>query len=288
MLKSDNLIREIKRITIIIFASFIIALNLNTFVAAGELFPGGVTGLTVLIQRWAETTAGLTLPFLPVNAALNLIPVIIGFTFLGRKFTIYSLLVILLVGIFTDILPHWPITYDLLLISIFGGMANGFAISLCFRAGATAGGTDIIAIFLSERKGRESWNIILAFNAILLLVAGWLFGWDKALYSILFQFATTEVIQTMYRVYQHQTMLIVTTRADEICAAINDISRHGATIIEGTGFYAKERKSIVYSVVSAPDTERIITQVRKIDQNAFINTLNTSHLVGRFYLRPRD
>lgn len=84
---------------------------------------------------------------------LNAIPVYIGFRFIGKKFTLYSCLMIFLTGIFTDLIPGYAITYDTLLISIFGGMINGAVVSLCLVMGATTGGTDFIAIFLSERKG---------------------------------------------------------------------------------------------------------------------------------------
>lgn len=88
-------------------------------------------------------------------------------------------------GILTDIVPSFPMTQDILLISIFGGLINALAISLCLFANATSGGTDFIAIFLSEKYGIDSWNYIFAGNVVILGIAGALFGWDKALYSII-------------------------------------------------------------------------------------------------------
>ena len=106
---------------------------------------------------------------------------------------------IFLTGIFTDMVPGYKITYDLLLISIFGGMINGFVISVCFAMNATTGGTDFIAIYLSEKKGVESFNLVLGLNVIILSAAGLLFGWDKALYSIIFQYASTQVLHALYK-----------------------------------------------------------------------------------------
>ena len=97
---------------------------------------------------------------------------------------------IVLSGALTDILPGYAITYDTLLISIFGGLINGLVISLCLAVNATTGGTDFIAIFLSDRKGIDSWNMILGLNVVILAIAGVLFGWDKALYSIIFQYTS--------------------------------------------------------------------------------------------------
>ena len=181
-----NVKDDMKRTIVIVIASLLMAGNIKTFVRAGGLYPGGATGLTVLIQRAAILFFNVEIPYTLVNVLLNAIPVYIGFRFIGKKFTMYSCLMILLTGVFTDMMPETAITYDTLLISIFGGILNGCAISICLLMGATTGGTDFIAIFLSERKGMDSWNIVLGLNVLILGAAGVLFGWDKALYSIIF------------------------------------------------------------------------------------------------------
>ena len=172
-----------KRILMVCVASLIMALNIKTFVRTGGLYPGGATGLTILIQRVADLFFGITIPYTLVNVILNAIPVYIGFRFIGKKFTLYSCLMILLTGILTDLIPGYPITYDTLLISVFGGLINGAMISLCLFANATSGGTDFIAIYLSEKKGMDSWNLVLGLNVLILGAAGLLFGWDEALWQ---------------------------------------------------------------------------------------------------------
>ena len=175
-----SLKEDAKRIVVICIASVIMALNIKTFVRTGGLYPGGATGLTLLIQRIVERFFGFELPYTLINLVLNLIPIYIGFRFIGKKFTLYSCLCIVLTNILTDVLPSQAIVYDTLLISVFGGMINGFAISLCLMMNATTGGTDFISIFLSEKTGMDSFNLILGFNAILLVIAGLMFGWEKA------------------------------------------------------------------------------------------------------------
>ena len=176
-----------KRLFLIVVASVIMAVNIRSFVDAGGLFPGGFNGLTLLIQRSAQQFCGLTLPFSLINFLLNAVPAVICFRLIGKRFTVYSCLSIVLTSVLTDLLPSMPLTNDVLLVSIFGGIVNGFAISLCLLGGATSGGTDFIAVAVSERLGVDAWNYILLGNAAMLAVAGLLFGWDKALYSILFQ-----------------------------------------------------------------------------------------------------
>ena len=165
-----------KRILMVCVASLIMALNIKTFVRTGGLYPGGATGLTILIQRVADLFFGITIPYTLVNVILNAIPVYIGFRFIGKKFTLYSCLMILLTGILTDLIPGYPITYDTLLISVFGGLINGAAISLCLIGGTSTGGTDFIAVYFLEKKNRDVWNFILMGNATVLVLAGLLFG----------------------------------------------------------------------------------------------------------------
>ena len=283
-----NLKEDGKKFIIIIIAAFFMALNIKTFVRTGGLYPGGATGLTIIIQRVAETYFGISIPYSLINILMNAIPIYIGFRFIGKKFTIFSCMMIILVGLFTDLIPGYIITEDILLISIFGGMINGFFASICLNTNATAGGTDFIAIFLSEKLGMDSFNIILGFNAIILLIAGYLFGWDKALYSIIFQYASTVVIHNMYKKFQQGTLFIVTNKPNEICDTISEITNHSATILEGEGSYEHCERNVVYSVVSRAETRKLIRAVKKVDSAAFVNLIRTEDLAGRFYYRLEE
>ncbi len=277
-----------KRIIVIILAALLMALNIKSFVRTGGLFPGGATGLTLLIQRAAEMFFSIHIPYTLVNLLLNAFPVYIGFRYIGKKFTLYSCLMIVLTSIFTDVIPGIIITYDILLISIFGGMINGFVISLCLMMNATTGGTDFIAIFLSDKKGMDSFNIVLYINMIILSLAGLLFGWDKALYSIIFQYVSTQALHVLYKKYQKQTLLIVTNRPTAVCKLISEISHHGATILRGEGSYERRERFVVYSVVSSAESKLIIRELKRVDETAFVNLMTTDEISGRFYLRPNE
>ena len=272
-----------KRILMVCVASLIMALNIKTFVRTGGLYPGGATGLTILIQRVADLFFGITIPYTLVNVILNAIPVYIGFRFIGKKFTISSVCVIVLSGLLTDIIPSQPITYDTLLISIFGGLINGFCISLCLIGNTSTGGTDFIAIYFSEKNGRDIWNYILCGNAVILTVAGLLFGWDRALYSIIFQFTSTQVIQMLHQRYKKHTLFIITKEPYQIYEEIFKLTNHTATRFEGTGCYTDEKTSMIYSVVSTEEAKFLVKKVHEIDPKAFVNIIKTDYINGRFY-----
>lgn len=279
--------QPITTIIAVTFSAFLMALDTKTFVNTGGLYPGGVTGLTILIQRAVEMLIHVTLPFSLVNILLNAVPVYIGFRYIGKRFTLYSCLMIVLNSLFTDLIPPYIITEDVLLISIFGGIIHGLTVSICLNVNATSGGTDFISIFLSERRGIDSFNIILGFNAVILCIAGLIFGWDKALYSIIFQYASTAVLHILYKKYQQSTLFIVTTKPAKVCEAIYKVSMHGATILEGEGSYEQCERNVVYSVVSAAQTKKVIRAVRDADPDVFINEVKTQKLSGRFY-HPKE
>ncbi len=297
--------RALVAFAMLTLASLIMAVNYRTFVAWGHLYPAGATGLSMLIQRLLQRFVdingwGWVVPFSPINFVLNAAPIWIGFRYIGHRFTLRSLYVIFTTGILTDILPVDALTSfmseadlsrlatDPFVTSLFGGIVFGFAMALCLRWNSTTGGTDFIAIYLSEQKGRETWNLILGLNAVILLSGGFVFGWPGSLYSIVYQFVTLQVVHLMYRAYQYQTLLIVTRQPKRICEAIYRVSHHGATVVRGIGGYSGKPESIVYSVVAADDTTFIYAVCKKIDPDAFINTMSTSRVIGRFYLRPRD
>ncbi len=276
------------RVAAISFASLLMALTINTFVHTGELLPGGASGLTILIQEICRKFFGIQIPYTLINVLINAIPVYIGFKFIGKNFTLLSCWVIVLTGILTDILPTYVITQDILLISIFGGLMSGVSISICLLMDATSGGTDFVAIYASEKKGIDSFHIPLIINVVILSAAGILFGWDKALYSMIFQYASTTVIRTLYRKYQQATLFIVTGKTQEVCDAIYRLSHHGATVLEGEGSFEHCERKVVYSVISSSESSKITQAVKEIDPEAFVNVVKTERVLGSFYQRPAD
>lgn len=276
------------RILAVIPAGILFGVNTKMFAKGGGLFPGGVAGLSVLIQQIFMKFGGISVPYTPINILLNAVPVYIGFRFIGKKFTARSLEMILISAVITDIIPWPPITNDLLLLSVFGGVLNGSAIGLALKADATSGGTDFIAIFLSERKGIDAFNIVLFMNIGVLFTAGLLFGFDKALYSIIFQFVSTQILHIVYRTYMKQTLLIVTDNADEICQAIYSNSHHGATIMNSEGSFKHEKRKMVYSVIARSEVKKVIKLINDIDPAAFVNSLPTTDFRGKFFYRTYD
>ncbi|MDR1428947.1 MAG: YitT family protein [Spirochaetaceae bacterium] len=286
------MLAALRRLALIVFAAVLMAFNLKTFVHAGALIPGGFTGLTLLIQEICLRFGNFRVPFSVVLYTLNAVPALICYKFIGKNFALYSILMIVICGLLTDFMPAMFIeklqVQDSLLSAVFGGLLNALSISLCLYAGATSGGTDFIAIFISEKYRRDAWNYIFAGNCVILAAAALLFTLDKALYSIIFQFTTTIALSSLYRGYQQRTLFIITSKPDEIYALIREKTNHGATSFKGHGFYEKKDRVLLYSVVAADEAGILIRAIKAVDYSAFINVIKTEHLNGRFFQRPRD
>ena len=277
-----------KRLFLVCLGALIFSFNMKSFVRAGNLLPGGIAGITVLIQQIGNEYFHVSIPYSVGNLLLNSIPIFIGIRFVGKKFTLYRCLMIVVSSILTDVLPVQPITYDELLVALFGGLINGYAIGLCLMGKASSGGLDIVAVYLSRRWNIDAWNYTLMLNAVILATAGLIFGWDRALYSIIFQFTSTQVVHAMYQKHRQHTLLIITNHSREVYTTISQCTSHGATVFRGIGSYDRQERDMVYSVVSSDEVKMVLKNVREVDPAAFINTLRTDYMTGRFIQKKED
>ena len=172
------------------------------------------------------------------------------------------------------------------MITIFGGILQGVALGIALRGNASSGGTDFIAMWISQRTNQPAWNYILAMNAVMLVAAGYLFGWNAALYSIIFQFCSTQVINFVHTRYKRMTLFIVTSNPDIVIEEIQNSTHHGVTRLEGIGTYYGRPRTMLYTVVDSQNVKGLVTRIREIDQTSFVNVTKTESVEGKFYQRP--
>ena len=125
-------------------------------------------------------------------------------------------------------------------------------------------------------------------NVCILVAAGILFGFDKALYSIIFQFCSTQIIQMLYKRYQKHTLLIITEQPNVIYGRIKEITNHDATHFKGIGCYQGTERNMLYSVVSSEEVSKVLAAIMDADPGAFVNVIKTEQIGGWFYNRPND
>ena len=286
--KKNGKWRDAASLLCILIGSLIVAVNMNTFVEQGKLVPGGFSGLAKLIQRVGLTFFDMKISFTFLNVLFNAVPAMFAFKLVGKRFTILSCVSLLVVSVLVDSLPVIPITGDILLISVFGGIINGLGMSLILNNRASGGGTDFIAMSLSAKYKISTFNYMLIFSAVIILISGAIFGMDKALYSIIFQFCNTQVINTFYKKYKKKTLLIVTDNPAEVSADLLELTNHSSTILKGFGFYSANKKYLIYTVLSDGDVKKMKKRIREKYPNTFVNVINSSDVVGNFYIQPLE
>ena len=153
---------------------------------------------------------------------------------------------------------------------------------------ASGGGTDFIAIYASNRYRKPIFNYILYGNMVILSVAGLLFGWEKALYSIIYQYVSTQVIESRYQRYKYSTLHMITNHPEEVSQTIFKNTRHGITKLKAEGMYSKSEKTMLYMVVNAFEVNDVVSAAKEADPKIFITISKADKIVGNYYLKPME
>lgn len=279
---------DIRSIVMVSFGAFLSACAINMFVHNANLVPSGFSGLSLLISRVLNQFLGINIPFSYIYYLLNLPATILVYKYVGKKFTRYSILNIVLFGIFTQLIPNIKITDDIILLCIFGGTINAFGSLLALEGNASAGGTDFIAIYAANKYQKSTWNYVLIFNAVVILISGLIFDVDAALYSIVYQFTSTMLINMYHSRYKVVTLNIVTEYPEAVSEAILAVTRHGITRLDGMGVYKHENRSLLYLVCGEFEVKAIVHAIKKADSKSFINEYKSRRVIGNYYLKPLE
>ncbi len=280
---------EYKRIIAVILGSCIYALGLVWFLEPAKLYSGGVTGLVQLIVNVVEKYTGQSISIGVLIFLINIPILIIAFKFISTKFAIYSFISILIQSTLT--LGFIPIPefgealQDSLLLAFLGGCLVGIGGAIALRAGASTGGIDVFAQALSLKKNISIGNFSLLFNLAIALVAGGIFGWFIALYTIVRIITTSLVTDKIHTAYNFLKVEIITDKGEEISEMIIMKLGRGVTMLNGEGAYTHKKKYVLEIVLSAFELYKIIDDAKSIDEHVFIISSPVKSIVGNFKKR---
>ena len=264
------------------------AFTLTSFSVPAGIYPSGVSGLSRLLSDILKTFMNYDLPYFYLYLIINIILAFIVFRHIGKLFTIFSLLQTVLVSLFASKFQALHILDDRLLMALFGGLINGFGVSLALTNGASSGGTDFLSVYFSNKFHRSMWDYVFVFNSLLVLVSGLLFGWETAAYSMIYQYTSTLIVNRMHKRYTHQAIIIVTKKPDAVIDSILNNVRHGITRISAKGGYMGDEETILYTVVNTFQTAEVVRYALQGDDKAFIETRNSIAVYGNYYQKPLD
>lgn len=271
--------KTIKKYSFLMLGAIFASVGLEIFLVPNNIIDGGIVGISIITSHLTKMPLGLFI------FVLNLPFLIIGYKQIGKTFVFSTLFSVSLLSIGVTILHPIPgLTEDVLLAAVFGGIILGIGVGLIIRYGGSLDGTEIIAIILDKRTSFSVGEIVMFFNIFILSSAGFVFGWNNAMYSLIAYFIAFKVIDiTIEGLEESKAVIIVSEKPEEIAEVLMARLGRGVTILQGKGAYTGEYKGILYSVVTRLEIAKFKAIISEIDENAFV-TFNDVHEVmgGRF------
>lgn len=274
-IKNNNYFKIFISFVMLTLGSFLAALALETFLIPNTILDGGVTGVSIIISKLSK------LPMSLLVLVLNIPFVYIGYKNLGKRFlarTVYSMV---LFSIFLEALNGLePFTEVMLLATVYGGLILGVGVGLIIHFGGCVDGTESVSIVISKNTSLSVGQVVLLFNLIIYTVAGFIFGFDRAMYSLLTYFITFKVIDFVSEgMEQAKAALIVTSKGNHLSSEIYNRLGRTTTTIKGKGLISGE-KEVLYCVLTRAEIFELRHIVEEMDESAFVTILEVSDIIG--------
>ena len=260
--------------------SLVSAINVNLFLAPSQLAPGGVSGAAIILNKFTAWPIGLMM------LGMNIPLLFVGFKYLGRfNFLFRTLYVVILYSLGVDLLaPLLPVggaTDNLMLNALYGGVIGGIGTGLIFRGQGTSGGTGVIGRVLQLKTGFPISQLYLLTDGGIVILAGWAFGWDKALFALVTLYVWGIVAdQILEGPSVVRTAMIVTDRPKDVAEAVFERLRLGITAWPAKGMFTEVEHTVLFFAVSRPNVNALKSVVLEVDRQAFIVIAHGHQTVG--------
>jgi uncharacterized membrane-anchored protein YitT (DUF2179 family) len=271
-----------KSYALIAIGTFMISVAFVYFISPNKIVPGGIYGIAIMLHHLLGTPIGLT------ALAFNIPLTLIGLKILGPKFGAKTVVAFVLTSIFVDTLSyfHGPLPLvpgETLVSCIFGGLLIGIGVAFTFKAKATSGGSDVIAMILQKYTRLPVGQLMMIVDSSIVLLSFVAFGdWRIPLFSWITIFVVGKVVDTAMHGFSYdKTLFIISDKHEEIRKSlISDIKR-GGTFLHGEGMYKRENKQIIFTVVSPRELYLLEEFIHRIDPEAFIAVLDAYEILGK-------
>lgn len=255
--------------------SVIAAFAIEEFLAPNTILDGGVVGISMMVS----TITGLSLSLFTI--VLNIPFILIGGRRLGMMFIIKTAFSMIVFAVFLTIFEHLnAFTDETLLAVCFGGVILGGGVGIVIRGGGCLDGTETVAILLNKRFNIPVGTVVLIFNVIIYAVAGIIFGWDRAMYSLLTYFITSRVLNIVEGgLEQAKAAMIITEDAETVAEQIYKKLGRTVTIMEGEGLVSG-KKTVLYCVITRLEVNTLRNIVNSLDSSSFVAVSDVSEIIG--------
>ncbi|MCP8968409.1 YitT family protein [Ectobacillus ponti] len=265
-----------KRTLLITLGAILMAVGLEIFLIPNNVIDGGITGISIMLAHITGIKLGIFI-FL-----LNLPFFFIGRKQIGKTFALSTLYGIIVLSVATSLLhPVQSLTDDVLLATVFGGIILGIGVGVVIRSGGSLDGTEILAILFNKNTPFSVGEIIMFFNVFILGTAGFVFGWDRAMYSLMAYFIAFKTIDIVIQgLDESKSAWIISDSHKEIGDVILARLGRGVTYLNGEGAYTGDDKKVIFVVITRLEEAKLKSIVQEIDPGAFLAVSNISEVRG--------
>lgn len=265
-----------QRILLITLGAALMAVGLEIFLVPNNVIDGGITGISIMLSYITGWKLGMFL------FILNIPFFFIGYKQIGKTFALSTLYGIIILSIGTTLLHPVPaFTQDILLATVFGGVVLGIGVGLVIRYGGSLDGTEILAILFNNKLPFSVGEIIMFFNLFILGCAGFVFSWDRAMYSLIAYFVAYKTIDiTITGLDESKSVWIISDNAKQIGDAIMNRLGRGVTYINGEGAYSGDDKKVIFCVINRLEEAKLKEIVTESDDSAFLAVADIAEVRG--------
>ncbi|MED1467740.1 YitT family protein [Bacillus salipaludis] len=265
-----------QRILLITLGATLMGVGLEIFLVPNNVIDGGITGISIMLSYLTGWKIGIFL------FILNMPFFYIGYKQIGKTFALSTLYGIIILSIATTLLHPVPaFTQDILLASVFGGIILGIGVGIVIRYGGSLDGTEILAILFNNKLPFSVGEIIMFFNLFILGSAGFVFSWDRAMYSLIAYFVAYKTIDiTVTGLDESKSVWIISDNAKQIGDAIMSRLGRGVTYMKGEGAYSGDDKKVIFCVINRLEEAKLKEIVSENDDNAFLAVADIAEVRG--------
>lgn len=279
-MNTTNIKEYIVKYALVVLGSALFAAGFQFFLYPNSIIVGGVSGIAMIINFLTGLPVGI------MTIVLNIPLFIIAWKHFGGKFIIGSLVGMMLSSLLVDIMAtlDYSPTGDMLLACLIGGAIKGFGLGIIYYAGATTGGTDIIAKFVRLRFPYINFGtIVLLTDAVIIIAFAMIFDRvEAAMYAVIAMFVVSKVIDlVLYGIDNSSVCYIISENSEQLVKDITDKLHRGVTILSGEGAYSHRDKQVLLCVIKRTQIADIRKIIKNIDENAFFIVSDAKNVFGK-------
>ncbi|WP_240159546.1 YitT family protein [Paenibacillus aceris] len=266
----------LRRGVFLFIGAALMAVGLEIFLVPNKIIDGGITGISIILSYLTHIQVGVFLTL------LNMPFLFIGYKMIGKTFALSTFFAILVMSAGTSLLhPVHELTNDPLLAAVFGGIILGIGVGMVIRFGGSLDGTEIVAILVSKKIPFSVGEIVMFLNVFILGSAGFVYSWDRAMYSLIAYFIAYKMIDVTIEGFdESKSVWIISDQFRQIGEAILDRLGRGVTYLEGEGGFSGDNKKVIFCVITRLEEAKLKSIVDELDPSAFLAVGNIHDVKG--------